>query len=69
MSSSRCRPMILRNAFALAARKARAATFQDRRTPRGGSQNRARRWLEEALEEQEFCEGPASCPGAGGGVA
>jgi hypothetical protein len=69
MSSSRCRPMILRNAFSLAARKARAATFKDRRTPRGGSQNRARLWLDEALEEQEFHEEFAPCPGARGGAA
>ncbi|MCS6900315.1 MAG: hypothetical protein RMJ98_06070 [Myxococcales bacterium] len=50
MSPGSC-SMVLRNPFALAARGAMATTFKDKRTPRGGSQNQRRRWLEEVLEE------------------
>jgi hypothetical protein len=55
MSTSRrpARPTFLRNAFALEARGTRAATFQDKRVPRGGDQNWQRCWLDEAGDEPE----------------
>jgi hypothetical protein len=54
-----------RNAFALAARSTRSATFKDRRTPRGGTRNWARQWIDEGLDDDLGSDEQADFTSAG----